>query len=199
MPEEASLPVSSGRALVVGPAHRLILASEVSPLLATGLADSWDHHESAVYVGLAESSGSGNRQHSARHAISSTSENQVLRRRPSRPVPSASPTAGATRTYVRCVNGTWDYLAKGGPKGMGERQIGLSPSVWLRSGPARPAAPAAAKTASEMTGHASFAHGPNGVEHRPARARPAAGSTQSSEPDCPKWPKVAGELDCPVQ
>ena len=60
-------------------------------------------------------------------------------------------------------------------------------------------APAQAKTASERAGQACIAQGPNGIEQRATRARSTLGSTQSNEADCPKWPKVAGELDCPVQ
>lgn len=49
------------------------------------------------------------------------------------------------------------------------------------------------------TGHASTAHGPNARSVSATQAAPAAGSSQRNVPDCPKWPKVRGEDEEPVQ
>ncbi len=55
----------------------------------------------------------------------------------------------------------------------------------------------AVSTASARAGHAVSAHGPKSRSASDAQASWASGSTHTKLPDCPKWPKVPGELRRP--
>ena len=75
-------------------------------------------------------------------------------------------------------------------------------SVTARSvvgGPGGTQDPYSARTASEKSGQAIAAQGPNGRSASTTQAIPAAGSTQTKGPLCPKCPKVRAELRPPVQ
>lgn len=75
-------------------------------------------------------------------------------------------------------------------------------TVWfecLAGTTAQREAPSSARTASVKGVQTSAAHGPNARSVSATQAAPAAGSIHRNVPDWPKWPKVAGEDERPVQ
>lgn len=92
---------------------------------------------------------------------------------------------------VDAVTDRWGVEARGDGRGK---------TVWFECGqrPQREV-PSSASTASVNGVQASAAHGPKARSVSATQAAPAAGSIQRNVPDWPKWPKVAGEEEFPVQ
>lgn len=70
-------------------------------------------------------------------------------------------------------------------------------TVWFEC--AQREVPSSASTASVNGVQTSAAHGPKARSVSATQAAPAAGSIHRNVPDWPKWPKVAGEEELPVQ
>src|SRR5690606_33176517 len=88
------------------------------------------------------------------------------------------------------------------PLGAEHDRGGLEAELVQQSeGAHRPVPPPAKRSriASVIPGQIRIWSGPKRRSPRKAAARPASGSTQRKEPDCPKWPKARGEECAPVQ
>jgi len=86
--------------------------------------------------------------------------------------------------------------------GVEERRDGRGKTVWfecLGRRAAQRAAASSASTASVKGVQTSAAHGPKARSVSVTQAAPATGSIHRNVPDWPKWPKVAGEEESPVQ
>ncbi len=81
--------------------------------------------------------------------------------------------------------------------GVEVRPGGGGKTVWFEC--AQRDAESSASTASVNGVQASAAHGPNARSVRATQAAPATGSIHRKVPDWPKWPKVAGDDESPVQ
>lgn len=77
------------------------------------------------------------------------------------------------------------------------RGDGRGKTVWFECGQRE--VPSSASTASVNGVQTSAAHGPKARSVSATQAAPAAGSIHRNVPDWPKWPKVAGEDESPVQ
>ncbi len=84
--------------------------------------------------------------------------------------------------------------------GVEPRPDGTGKTVWFECLADRKTGQASsASTASVNGGQTSVAQGPKARSVSATQAAPAAGSTHRNVPDWPKWPKVAGEEELPVQ